>query len=488
MMADRSKEEPLFGPTPPWWRAGWRPVTGFAVAAVAWTLLAWLATGVLQGRAMDAYLRQERSAAEHDLQLMTLGLSQNWEVAVGVLGGLARQPPVLAALRGGESGRLPAGGETPLTAVGRSFYSVVGDLKLIRNVFLLDKSGVGIAASNAMLSPSSPIGTSYADRGYYLGAIHGTPSSGFAYGRTTNQPGLYLSVPVQVDGAILGVLAAKLDASTLAPWFDSGEYFLADEHGVIMLTQDGEFLFTLLPGATVERLSLTDRMSLYKRSSFVNLLRDATALPGHDDVVTLRDRAAPVLLVTKALPQINAVSGLLRPLPQLSRLRQQRGRDCALAVGAGLLLLAAVAQLLWLRVAAERRHRLAEEQLAFRQTAFDAATMAIAIFDAEGGCLVANDAMGRLLRREPAATAGHNFRDDDLWQESGLASAASQVMELGGSQRGRWRLAPSFGQEIWVEASMKRFCFRAANFLLVVFTDVTDQHWHDAQAATDKKL
>jgi PAS domain S-box-containing protein len=126
-----------------------------------------------------------------------------------------------------------------------------------------------------------------------------------------------------------------------------------------------------------------------------------------------------------------------------------------------------------------QRRRMAENEVAFHQSVIDAAALAIAVYAEDGHCLAANDAMAELFGTTRPMMARQNFRLSDAWVQSGLIKVASQVLDAGSSQRGHWRLSPDMMREVWVDATLKRFTYQARNFLLVIFSDVTDQHWRD---------
>jgi PAS domain S-box-containing protein len=126
-----------------------------------------------------------------------------------------------------------------------------------------------------------------------------------------------------------------------------------------------------------------------------------------------------------------------------------------------------------------QRRRVAENEVAFHQSVIDAAALAIAVYAEDGHCLAANDAMARLFGTTRPMMARQNFRLNDAWADSGLVTIAAQVLDAGSTQHGHWRLTPNLGREVWIDATLKRFTYQARNFLLVIFSDVSDQHWRD---------
>ena len=468
----------------PPWRKYWRAWMLLLAAIGLWAGAAWLLVDRYEDNLTESYLRRERVGAEHDLRLMTIGITQNWEVAEGVLSGLARQEEVVAGLKRSNS---PIGGNSQAhyatdpqyLALSHAFYTIVGDLKIIGTLFALNARGDCIAASNAMIV-TSPVGSNYADRNYFVEAMRGSRAGEIVFGRATNSAGIYLALPVRHEGALIGALVAKLDASTLAPWLNAADNFIADENGVVMLARDDDLMFKLMPGNRIDQISMTDRQALYKRASFNNLPVKSNLFDSHPEVVTVQDRAIPVMLVTMPLSIGNATAAVMHSLPRLTLIQRDQLRVYLAAVVTGALLqMVFFVILLPLRENLKKR-RAAEQRVAFHQSMIDAAELAIAVFAEDGYCLTANDTMARLLGTPRALMPEHNFRRNELWIESGLVRTAEQVLEIGASQRGHWRLKSSFGQEMWVEATLKRFSNHSRHYLLVIFTDVTEQHWRDS--------
>jgi len=462
----------------------WRSWGILACVLTGWILASWLLVGRYEAGLTESYLRRERVNAERDIHSINTGVSRSWEIAQGFLTTLAHQDMVRAALDRADADSAKQAirhsiFDDPLFAgVSRTFFSMVDDIKVLNIITLLDAEGDCIAASNGVAS-NSLVGNNYGDRRYFQDAKKGLNGAEFANGRATNLPGLFLSVPVIRDGVFIGAIMAKFDASSFAPWLNFSDSVITDEHGVVLFSRDNSYLYKALPGGDVERLGKAEKVALYKRTTFnmVPASRFSDELPA--DVVKIEDRPVPVLLVTEGLTAGIGSVGVMYPLPRLLLLERDRWRLFALVAICGAVLQLIFFGLIHRLQDSLQRRRMAENEVAFHQSVIDAAALAIAVYAEDGHCLAANDAMAYLFGTTRPMMARQNFRLNDAWAESGLITAATQVLEAGAIQRGHWRLSPDLGREVWIDGTLKRFTYQARNFLLVIFSDVSDQHWRD---------
>ena len=452
--------------------ASWRSWGILACALACWIAASWYLVGRYEAGLTESYLRRERVNAERDLHSIDTGVSRSWEIAEGFLSTLAHQDGLRAALDRRDAD--PA----KRALISRSFFSMVTDIKVLNIIALLDVGGDCIAASNGV-SATSLVGNNYADRRYFQDARKGLTGAEFANGRATSLPGLFLAVPVSKDGAFIGAVMAKFDASSFAPWLNFSDSVITDEHGVILFARDNSYLYRKMPGSDVDKLDPAEKVALYKRADFSAMPTSRWSDDLAADIVRIDDRPVPVMLVSESLAAGVGTAGVMYPLPRLLLLERDRWRMFALVAICGTVLQLVFFGLMQRLQENLQRRRMAEDEVAFHQSVIDAAALAIAVYAEDGHCLAANDAMAHLFGTTRPMMARQNFRFHDAWTESGLMTAATQVLDFGASQRGHWRLAPHLGREIWIEATMKRFTYQARNFLLVIFSDVTDQHWRD---------
>jgi class 3 adenylate cyclase len=149
-------------------------------------------------------------------------------------------------------------------SVQRALDNVVRSNPDVFSVFLLDKAGTCVVATN----PEN-LGRNYAFRSYYRDALeHGASVSELLTGSTTARPGVFFSQAVRDSaGTTVGVLVLKLQGESLMDMVGSlrlgeqGQGFLIDEYGVILSHTERRLLFHSLTALSAEvlRLPVFDR-------------------------------------------------------------------------------------------------------------------------------------------------------------------------------------------------------------------------------------
>lgn len=462
----------------------WRLWVILGFALTGWIAASWFLVGRYEAGLTESYLRRERVNAERDIHSINTGVSRSWEIAQGFLTTLAHEDMLRAALdrRDAESAKQAIRhsiiDDPQFATISRAFFSMVNDIKVLNIITLLDAQGDCLAASNGVAA-NSLVGNNYSDRRYFQDARKGLNGAEFANGRATNLPGLFLSVPVIRDGVFIGAVMAKFDASSFAPWLNFSDSIITDEHGVILFARDSSYLYRKVPGADVDQLGQAEKVALYKRANFNAVPTSRWSEELAADIVKIDDRPVPVMLVSEGLAAGIGAVGVMHPLPRLLLLERDRWRMFSLVAICGAVIQLVIFGLMQRLQESLQRRRMAENEVAFHQSVIDAAALAIAVYAEDGHCLAANDAMAHLFGTTRPMMEMQNFRLNDAWAESGLVAAAAQVLDAGAAQRGHWRLVPDLGREVWIDATLKRFTYQARNFLLVIFSDVTEQHWND---------
>ncbi|UXU74742.1 sensor histidine kinase [Paracoccus sp. SMMA_5] len=116
-------------------------------------------------------------------------------------------------------------------------------------IYLLDRSGVAIAASN-WDNPDSFIGSDYSFRSYFSDALLRGEATQFALGTVSKRPGLYLSHDVSQAGTALGVIVVKVEFDALeTAWAQAAET-------TIVTGSDGQVILSSQPGLRFAPLPL----------------------------------------------------------------------------------------------------------------------------------------------------------------------------------------------------------------------------------------
>lgn len=106
-------------------------------------------------------------------------------------------------------------------------------------IYLLDASGMAVAASNAR-QPDSFIGQDYSFRPYYQLGWRKGGGEYFALGTVSRRPGLYLSRRVEGPNGPIGVIVVKVEFDAIEhSWADRRAWtFVADQNGILLLSSD----------------------------------------------------------------------------------------------------------------------------------------------------------------------------------------------------------------------------------------------------------
>ncbi len=133
------------------------------------------------------------------------------------------------------------------------------------DVYVIDRTGLTIAASNYGL-PKTFVGNNYSFRPYFRQAIEGSQGRYFAVGTTTGKRGYFMSSAVRLDGRIEGVVVVKVDLSQFesrwAPTEDQA-VFVTDEHGVVILADNSDWLYRKIRDLTPAEVKRIDRERKY---------------------------------------------------------------------------------------------------------------------------------------------------------------------------------------------------------------------------------
>lgn len=111
-------------------------------------------------------------------------------------------------------------------------------------VYLLDKNGLTIAASNAG-SEGSFVGNNYSYRPYFIQASEGLSGQFYALGTRSNIRGYYFSEPIFKGQEIMGVLVLKVAIDKLEDIIKNTDQklMILDGFGVVFLSNQQEFLY-----------------------------------------------------------------------------------------------------------------------------------------------------------------------------------------------------------------------------------------------------
>lgn len=99
----------------------------------------------------------------------------------------------------------------------------------------------------------------------------------------------------------------------------------------------------------------------------------------------------------------------------------------------------------------------------------------IAAYQADGQCVLANDAAGQIAGASKTDLLRQNFNTLDSWKHSGLADAATQVLRDGIPKSMEVRTTSTFKKETWMDIRLTRFNLSGTPHLLLLIDDIFER-------------
>ena len=238
----------------------------------------------------------------------------------------------------------------------------------INSVFLMDKDGRTLAASNYRLSLSY-VGNNYAFRPYFQDAMRSGEGAFYGVDTTTGDPSYFLAAAIEDQGRKIGVVAIKisLDDYEMALARSGDKVFLVDEHGVVFLTS--------VPNLKYSSLTDLDQATLRKieasRQYYVWQIQPlAKRLYLQDDPQVIRI-ALPDTPAHDYLVQ-SARTGTLRwSIVLLSTTRQERQNALLAGVAAAFAVAFVLLVAIYFRLRIRRHHERRQAAAALRQASHE---------------------------------------------------------------------------------------------------------------------
>jgi two-component system sensor histidine kinase DctS len=287
-------------------------------------------------------------------------------------------------------------------------------------LYVMDAVGMTLVASN-WNQPQSFVGQDYANRPYFIDASQGRSGQFYGVGITTGEPGLFLSVPVRDDGAIVGVVAVKVSLGQIqATWKDALDpVMVADAKGIFVLGSVKSWMYQPSRNLSKDDLAWLARHEVYgPRNAFAQVPWAVEQVPGQAGYLLktrIDGRERRLLAVDAALPQLGWT---LTVTSDYGRVVAARNRTWMVGgLGASLLLLGALYWQLRERRYAEQRN--ARQQLEVRvtertQQLSDAHAFRKAMEESLLVGMRARDLEGRIIYVNPALCAMTGYRADEL--------------------------------------------------------------------------
>lgn len=121
------------------------------------------------------------------------------------------------------------------------------------------------------------------------------------------------------------------------------------------------------------------------------------------------------------------------------------------------------------------------ETLALNEVIVSASTMGIAAYDADGNCVLVNEAMASMLGAVREKLLAQNFNTIASWQATGLLEQARLVLADGGERHLEFFTTSSFDKQVWLQCVLSRFHRSGRPHLLVVADDIAQRRRMQAE-------
>jgi PAS domain S-box-containing protein len=310
-------------------------------------------------------------------------------------------------------------------------------------LYVMDAEGNTLVASN-WDDPKTFIGENYAFRPYFQDARAGGVGIFFAVGTSYKVPGLYVSVPVRLNGGVIGVVAVKVSLREIEDsWGRAGDpVALYDKHGIIFLGSQPEWTYKAVrPVSDEARFEIVRNRQYDGRTEFPLVPWTTTPAPeGYSVTTRMGDQPAQYLAIENSLPELGWTLVVMANQKSV-----QQARFIAMAITALLALSIVATASYWrqrerrmqdmrhmqseLEARVQSRTRELQEANAFRKSMEDSLLVGMRARDMQGRVTYVNAAMAELtgysveelINAVPPYPYWHPDDQEKDWQEYQLS-------------------------------------------------------------------
>ncbi|TDK39816.1 sensor histidine kinase [Rhizobium deserti] len=207
-------------------------------------------------------------------------------LAVSALGGHLKRyealPALIADQQNVEALVVDPGNEALRTVTNR-YLKEINLLLKSSDIYVMTTDGNTVAASNYD-SPVSFVGENFSYRPYFQEAAAGRQSRFYALGTTSSKRGYYFGSPIEIAGAIRGVIVFKVDIDMIEASWGGGDdrIFVSDPEGIIFMTGSPEWLYASILPLTSDRIARTETSRRYADAKLRELPIVRASFVGHD--------------------------------------------------------------------------------------------------------------------------------------------------------------------------------------------------------------
>jgi PAS domain S-box-containing protein len=113
------------------------------------------------------------------------------------------------------------------------------------------------------------------------------------------------------------------------------------------------------------------------------------------------------------------------------------------------------------------------DALEFNFALIDVSTMGIIAYDSSGQCILANEAIARILGATRVQVLRQNYNNIEWWKNSGLLESAHETAASGNETRREIHSMSSFGKEIWLDCRFTYLFSNGKSHLLLTVDDIS---------------
>jgi diguanylate cyclase (GGDEF)-like protein len=218
---------------------------------------------------------------------------------------------------------LQSNGDTTVIDTTNNYLKNITRYLSVDLAFLTDKDGNCIASNN-FDNIQNIIGINFQDRIYFKEAMKGKLGRQYAFGRKTNIPGLFFSLPIKDTlGNIIGIIATKANLINITQRIRLNEYFLTDDQGVIISAYNENLVFKALPNAPILTVNEEIKQKRYKRSNFSILSIESANINNYSEIILFNENNTPTLIQKIERPFDGFNAHLIETMPQLLTIKEQ---------------------------------------------------------------------------------------------------------------------------------------------------------------------
>jgi PAS domain S-box-containing protein len=114
------------------------------------------------------------------------------------------------------------------------------------------------------------------------------------------------------------------------------------------------------------------------------------------------------------------------------------------------------------------------DTLELNLTLINASSLGISAYDSSGQCILANEAIAKILGATRAQVLSQNYNHSESWKKSGLLEVAREAEASGKETRRENHTKSEFGKEIWLDCHFTPFVSNGEPHLLRIVEDISN--------------